>query len=148
MFSLVPFMYNDNSMSPVKSIFDAFDNSLFMNNFSPVTSAFNSFKVDLKDTGNAYELTADLPGVKKDDIKLDCDNGYLTISAKMDNTQNKTDEANNFVCQERYVGSVQRSFYVGDIDKANSTANYDNGVLKVTMPKAYPSQSSSHIDVD
>lgn len=148
MLSLVPFMYNDNSLSPVESLFDAFDNSLFMNNFSPLTTAFNSFKVDLQDKGNAYELTADLPGVKKENIKLDYDNGYVTVSANMDSTNEQKDDNNHFVCQERYTGSVQRSFYVGDIDKATSTASYDNGVLKLTMPKVNPSQSSSNIDID
>ena len=103
MFGLIPTFTNnlvsrDNSF---KSIFDVFNEPFFQNAFTPVNSMFNAFKVDVKDTDNAYELTAELPGVKKENIALDYQNGYLTIKATMQNEQNQNEE-NNYIHQERY----------------------------------------------
>ena len=108
---------------------------------------FNAFKVDVKDTDNAYELTAELPGVKKENIALDYQNGYLTIKATMQNEQNQNEE-NNYIHQERYYGTMQRSFYVGQIDKANAKAEYTDGVLKMTLPKLQPQSTTTQIDID
>ena len=132
MFGLIPtftnnLATNDNSF---KSIFDVFNEPFFQNAFAPVNSMFNAFKVDVKDTDNAYELTAELPGVKKENIE-----------------QNQNEES-NYIHQERYYGTMQRSFYVGQIDKANAKAEYTDGVLKMTLPKLQPQSTTTQIDID
>ena len=84
-------------------------------------SSFSSFKVDVKDMGATYELTAELPGVKKEEITLDYNQNYLTISANR-NEENETKE-NNYICRERHVGNVQSSFYLDNIDR-DKTVSY------------------------
>lgn len=149
MFNLIPTFTNNLTSSDnyFKSIFDVFNEPFFQNAFAPVNSMFNAFKVDVKDTDNAYELTAELPGVKKENIALDYQNGYLTIKATMQNEQNQN-EASNYIHQERYYGTMQRSFYVGQIDKANAKAEYTDGVLKMTLPKLQPQSTTTQIDID
>lgn len=154
MFGLVPFINNkslaqDNNFN---SLFDIFNEPFFSNfdkNFAPL-KGLDSFKVDVKDTGSAYELTAELPGVKKEDINLDYENGYLTIKAVMNQqVDNQNDEtAHKYVCRERYYGSVQRSFYVDEIDKANSSAEYKDGILKITLPKLTKEVVNTQINID
>ena len=150
MFGLIPtftnnLATNDNSF---KSIFDVFNEPFFQNAFAPVNSMFNAFKVDVKDTGDSYELTAELPGTKKEDIQLDYQNDYLTIKAVMNKETDNSDKQHNYICKERYYGTVQRSFYVGQIDKANAKAEYTDGVLKMTLPKLQPQSTTTQIDID
>ena len=150
MFGLVPFMFNNpanREENTFPSVFDVFNEAFFQNAFAPMQN-MNGFKVDVKDTGDSYELTAELPGTKKEDIQLDYQNDYLTIKAVMNKEQNNSDEAHNYICKERYYGTVQRSFYVGQIDKANAKAEYTDGVLKITLPKLNNVSSSSQIDID
>ncbi|WP_303691460.1 Hsp20/alpha crystallin family protein [Megamonas hypermegale] len=150
MFGLVPFMFNNpanREENTFPSVFDVFNEPFFQNAFAPMQN-MNGFKVDVKDTGDSYELTAELPGTKKEDIQLDYQNDYLTIKAVMNKEQNNSDEAHNYICKERYYGTVQRSFYVGQIDKANAKAEYTDGVLKITLPKLNNVSSSSQIDID
>ena len=150
MFGLVPFMFNNpanREENTFPSVFDVFNKPFFQNAFAPMQN-MNGFKVDVKDTGDSYELTAELPGTKKEDIQLDYQNDYLTIKAVMNKEQNNSDEAHNYICKERYYGTVQRSFYVGQIDKANAKAEYTDGVLKITLPKLNNVSSSSQIDID
>lgn len=96
-------------------------------------SMVSAFRTDVTDTGDAYRLDAELPGFKKEDIKLDVENDCLTISAerKLDNEDKKP----NFVKRERFYGSYQRSFDVSGINVDGIEAAYENGVLTLTMPK-------------
>ncbi len=93
-----------------------------------------NFKVDLKDDGDHYELTADLPGVKKDDVKISFEDGVLTVKAQMSQeTKNKNEKG--YLVQERSTGSMQRSFYLEDADESKGDAVFENGVLKLTLGK-------------
>ena len=87
----------------------------------------------MKETDEGYEVDVDLPGFSKDEIKLDLNNGYLTISTEKSlNKENK----GKMLRQERYVGTMQRSFYVGEaITEEDIRARYENGVLSLTIPK-------------
>lgn len=93
-----------------------------------------SFEVDVQESDQGYVLQANLPGVAKDNITLDVDNGYLTIGVRQDELRSE-DQA-NYICRERRHISSQRSFYVGNIDPADVTASYRDGVLEVKFPKA------------
>ena len=78
-------------------------------------------------------MTAELAGVKKENISLNYNNGYLTISAQKD--EETSEEKENYVRRERHVGSMSRSFYIDDIDETKISAEFKDGVLKVDLPK-------------
>ena len=163
MFGLVPFTFNpaNKEENKIPSIFDIFDEPFFQNTFSPVSSAVKSFSVDVKDKGDSYELTAELPGVKKENIALSYDNSYLTIKTTVDKKEEQpVKEANakdakddkkaseKYLRRERYYGEMQRSFYIDDIDEVNIKAAYKDGILTVTLPKAVKKETATTINVD
>lgn len=134
MFGLVPF--NNSKMlanDGFQSLFDVF-NEPFFNDFPMTSSSTGKFKVDVKDKGTDYELTAELPGLKKEEISLGYNNGYLTISTQKKEEQNE--EKENYIRRERHFGSMSRSFYIDDIDETKITAEFTDGILKVDLPKA------------
>ena len=78
----------------------------------------------------------DLPGFKKDEINVQLDNGYLTISASKGLDKDQKDEKGRYIRQERYAGAMQRSFYVGDaVSQEDIKAKYEDGILKLSVPK-------------
>lgn len=93
-------------------------------------------KTDVHETETDYEMDMDLPGFKKDQINVKLDDGYLTISASKDQDTEKKDRKGRIIRQERYAGSMQRSFYVGDQVKTEDVkAKFEDGVLKLCIPK-------------
>lgn len=130
MFELIPFdrrIRNVAAFDPFR-MFDEMDRRLM--NAAPAVSAF---RTDVIDTGDAFKLECELPGFKKDDIKIDIENDCLTISAER-STENK-DEKDNYVKRERYYGSFSRSFDVSGINVDGIEAAYTDGVLNLTLPK-------------
>ena len=100
--------------------------------------AKNLMKIDVKENDHDFEIFVDLPGFKKEDLKLDLTDGYITISA------NKTldeEDKKKYIRKERFYGSVSRSFYVGDsVKKEDIKAKFDNGVLTLSIPKVEPKE--------
>lgn len=93
-------------------------------------------KTDLKEDENGYELSVDLPGFKKDQIQLHLENGYLTIQAAKGLEQDEKDKNGRIVHQERYSGSMQRSYYIGEsLTEEDVKAKFEDGVLTLTFPK-------------
>ena len=93
-------------------------------------------KTDVKEKDDKYEVDVDLPGFKKDELHLDLNNGYLTISAEKGLDKDEEDKKGKYIRKERYVGSMSRSFYVGEgITEEDIKAKYENGILKLTIPK-------------
>ncbi|MCR5103727.1 MAG: Hsp20/alpha crystallin family protein [Eubacterium sp.] len=96
-------------------------------------------KTDVHEHDDKYELDIDLPGFKKDEIKLALENGYLSVSASKGLDKEKKDKKGRVIRQERYSGSMQRSFYVGEaVTKEDVKAKYEDGVLKLIIPKNEP----------
>ena len=92
-------------------------------------------KLDVKSSDGAFTVAAELPGVKKEDIKIDIDGNRVTISAevKKESEEKKGEEV---IRSERYYGAISRSFTLdADIDEARADAKYSDGVLKLTLPK-------------
>ena len=150
MFGLVPFAKNISKDDDFNSLFNIFDEPFFHNTLLPL-SATKSFKVDVKDLGSAYELTAELPGIKKENISLNYDKDYLTIKTTVDKEEKSDDTAKEtakYLRRERYYGEMQRSFYIGDIDSDNIKASYKDGVLTVTLPKTTKKETATTINVD
>ena len=96
-------------------------------------SVYDSFRTDVTDTGDSFKLEAELPGFKKDDIKIDIENDCLTISAERH--ENKDENRPNFVKRERMYGSYSRSFDVSGIDVDRISAAYTDGILTLELPK-------------
>ena len=99
----------------------------------------NMMKTDVRETDNTYEVDIDLPGFKKEDININYENGYLTISTSKGldkDEKDEKDEQGHYIRQERYVGNMSRSFYLGDIPKEDIKAKYEGGVLRLSVPKA------------
>lgn len=141
MFGLVPFVAR-NELGKEENVFDhlwnVFDEP-FMQGFRT-----DGFKVDVKDNGESYDLTAELPGLKKENISLTYENNYLTIATKSEQSNDEKDEQGNYVRRERSQSSMSRSFYIDNIDEARATAEYKDGLLFVHMPKAAVQKEVGH----
>ena len=93
------------------------------------------FKTDIIDKGKEYVLEAELPGFKKEDISVDVKDGYLTISATRNEEKDEKNEKGEYIRRERRYGSFSRSFDISQIDQAGISAGFENGVLKLVLPK-------------
>ena len=101
--------------------------------------AQNMMKTDIREKNDSYELDVDLPGFKKDEIKIQLKDGYLTLSAAKGLDKDEKDKKGNYIRRERYAGAMQRSFYVGDaVTQDEIRAKYEDGILKVSIPKKEP----------
>lgn len=135
MFDMIPFKRN-NSIKRGDDIFDTFFNNFLNDNMfypSNVSTFGNGFKVDLKEDENNYIIAADLPGINKENIDINFENNYLTISAKRQN--DIEDKTGNYVRRERRYGEFKRSFYIDNVDENTIDASFKDGELKVTLPK-------------
>ena len=123
---LMPSIFNDN-------LFDDFFD------FNYPTFRYDTtelMKTDIKEKGDSYILEMDLPGFKKDEIKVSLKDGYLTVSAAKGLDKDEKDKKGNYIRQERYAGAMSRSFYVGDdVTQEEIKAKYEDGILKLSIPK-------------
>ena len=93
-------------------------------------------KTDIKDLGDHYELEMDLPGFGKDDIQAELKEGYLTVSAEKNTSNDEKDEEGRYIRRERYSGKYQRSFFVGKhVTQEDIQASFKDGVLGISFPK-------------
>ena len=98
--------------------------------------ARNLMKTDVREVGDNYEMDVDLPGFKKDEVKLELKDGYLTISAAKGLDKDEQDKQGRYIRQERYTGQCSRSFYVGEGLKAEDVhAKFEDGILRLTLPR-------------
>ena len=125
MSSLVPFNRN-NSESNFFRIFSDDD-------FIPAAYYNYTFRSDVRETETAYILECELPGVERDDVTIDVDNGYLTITAH--SREEKEEQEGNYLRRERFAGSVRRTFNVSNTKTDEITAKLSDGVLVVNLPK-------------
>ena len=92
-------------------------------------------KTDIKEKTDKYLIGIELPGYQKENIKIDVEDGYLTVHAEI-NSDNEEKEEGKFVSRERYVGSCSRSFYVGnEVKSEDIKASFKNGILKIEVPR-------------
>ncbi len=123
---LMPSIFNDN-------LFDDF----FDFNYSTFRyDTTELMKTDIKETDNGYEVTMNLPGVKKEDVKAELKDGYLTIQASSNTSKDEKDNDGRYIRRERYAGTCSRSFYVGDaVTQEDIKAKFENGTLTLDIPK-------------
>ena len=106
---------------------------------------------DVKDTKDGYEMTMNLPGVKKEDIQAELKDGYLTINAVSNSNKDEKDKDGKYIRKERYSGAMSRSFYVGDeLKQEDIKAKYQDGILKLSVPKEEPKkvETTKHIAIE
>ena len=131
-------------LTPLNSIFGE---SLFDDIFGDFTrpaknlvrynaQAPSVMKTDIKESDAGYELEIDLPGYRKENVKAELKEGYLTISAESRQENSQKDDAGKYIRRERYYGTCSRSFYVGDeVTEQDIKARFEDGILKVAIPK-------------
>ena len=99
----------------------------------------NLMRTDIKENEEGFELDIEIPGYKKDDVKVQLKDGYLTVSASKESDEEVKDDQGKFLRRERYSGSMSRSFYVGeDTPEEEVKARFEDGVLKLAFPKEAP----------
>ena len=99
-------------------------------------NAKREMKTDVREKEDGYEIDMDLPGFKKDQVELSLENGYLTVTANKGFDKDEKDKQGRMIRQERYAGSMQRSFYVGDnMTEEDVKARFEDGVLHLNLPK-------------
>ena len=120
-------------MIPRRHNFDLFED-MFRDPFFDERES-RIMRTDIKEKGDKYIIDIDLPGYEKENIKIDVEDGYLTVHATIDSNKEEKEEG-KFVRKERYVGSCSRSFYVGeDVKEDDIKATFRNGILKLEVPK-------------
>lgn len=93
-------------------------------------------RTDVKETDDGYELSIDLPGVKKEDVRAELKNGYLTVNASANSSNDEKDNNGRYIRRERYSGTFSRSFYVGEkVTEEDIKAKFEDGTLKLDVPK-------------
>ena len=124
-----------------ESLFDnmfPFDEKFFTEKKDPLygKNVSRLMKTDVRETEKTYELDIDLPGFKKEDVKIQLKDGYLNIQATREEKKDEKDGKGKYVRRERYTGTCNRSFYIGkSIKHEDIHAKYDNGILHLTFPK-------------
>lgn len=134
MFGLTPYNRKNNELSARDDIFNlgrVFDD--FFNGFPAFLSGESPIKADIRETETEYIVDAEIPGVKKEDIKLDLRDDTLTIS--VEHNEEIKEERENYIRRERKSGSYGRSFYVENVRREGVTAKYVDGILTVALPK-------------
>ncbi|HOP66028.1 MAG TPA: Hsp20/alpha crystallin family protein [Bacilli bacterium] len=103
-------------------------------------------KCDIYEKDGKYHLEMDIPGFDKNDINVECENGYLTITASKN--QEKDDSTKKYIRKERSFNKYQRSFYIGDVDSKDIKADFKNGILNVIVPILDRKENKSKIEIN
>ena len=111
---------------------DLFDDSMFKVNNKHL------MKTDIKEDEKKYDIEIEMPGFKKEDIKISLNNSYLTVEANVEKKEEK-EEKKNYIYHERYYGSMSRSYYVGEnLKEEDISAKFENGILNLEIQKKEP----------
>lgn len=149
MAGLIPFNrgglgFRDRDFESFHNVLDDFFNDSFM----PVRRNLqqDTFKIDVKENEKEYAIEADMPGIAKDEINLELNEGRLTISVARE--KNSDEENADYIHRERYYSSMQRSIYLGDAAPDEGiAAKLENGILKISVPKKEKKVSSHKIEI-
>ncbi len=148
---MLPTLFRDNLFDDMFN-FDDFDKEMDRM-MRPLYGkhAQNVMKTDVRETENSYELDIDLPGFKKDEIKVELDNGYLSISASKGLDKDEENNKGKYIRRERYAGAMNRTFYIGNhLTQQDIKAKFEDGILKISVPKKDVQQvaANKHIAIE
>ncbi len=126
---LIPSIFGDR-------LFDDWMDDISFRDRLPEVHVSQLMKTDIREHDQGYELDIDLPGFKKEDLKAELKDGYLTIEAHTGHKEEEKGKDGKYIRRERYSGSCSRSFYVGeDITEEDIKAKFEDGILKLAIPK-------------
>lgn len=117
----------------------------FFDDFMPTKE--NTMKCDIYEKDGDYHIEMDVPGFDKNDIKIEAKKDSLTIIAEKSSENDDEDKQRNYVHRERTYGKYQRSFYLQDLDSEKINAEFNNGVLKITVPKKEETEDKKFIEI-
>lgn len=137
MFDLIPF---DRKQHDLFDYFDRFEKNFF----DGFGKDFSAFRTDIVEKDDKYVLQAELPGFQKEDIKVSIEGNNLTIRAEHNEEKEDKNDKKNFVRKERRYGSFARSFDITGIKADGISAQYQNGILELELPKEAPKKLESH----
>ena len=128
---LMPSIFGENLFDDWMDFsFPSFDRAFYESNTR------NMMKTDVKETDQGYELDIELPGYKKEDVRAQLKDGYLTVQAAKNMNIDEKNEQGAYIRRERYAGTMSRSFYVGDnVTEEDIHAKFEDGILKLSVPK-------------
>ena len=129
------------SLMPRSYFGDIFDD------FMPIKKE-EHMKCDIYEKDGNYHIEMDVPGFDKKDIKVEAKNDYLTISAEKSSEVNDEDKDKNYIHRERSYGKYERSFYLRDLDQDKISAEFNNGVLKIVIPKKEENEDIKYIEIN
>ena len=130
---LMPSIFGENLFD------DIFDGDFFRpaagsNRYSNANTTV--MKTDVRENQDSFDIDIDLPGYKKDDVKAELKDGYMTITAEKNDSNEEKDKKGNYIRRERFYGTCSRSFYVGDdVTEEDIKAKFEDGILKINVPK-------------
>lgn len=110
----------------------------------PYNTEKEYMKTDIFSHDNRYVIEVDLPGINKKDVRVDYDNGYLTISAAKKFLK---EDINNYLRRERFYGEIKRSFYIGIKNESDIKAIFKDGILEISFPKEEAGKNSKGISI-
>ena len=117
----------------------------FFDDFVPDNKMMN-MNCDIYEKEGKYNVVLDIPGFDKKDIKIDVENGYLTVKAYK--KEEHDDKDKHYIKRERVYGSFKRQFYIGDVDSNDIKAEFKDGTLKIVVPKVEENKSKKVIEID
>lgn len=136
----------NSGLSPV-NVFDSFFSDM-MPVVRGVGGAFTSFPIDIKENETAYTAEMNVPGFKKEDIDISLDNGIMTIKSEKEESSEQKEDG-KYIVKERSVSNLSRSFHVPEnVDVSKIEANMEDGVLKITLPKAEKKDTSTKVQIN
>ena len=117
----------------------------FLNDFEPEKKVMN-MNCDIYEKEGKYNIVMDIPGFDKKDVKIEVEDGYLTISAHK--SEKHDDKDKHYIKRERYFGSFKREFYIGDVNHKDIKAEFKDGTLKVIVPESPKKDNKKLIDIE
>jgi HSP20 family molecular chaperone IbpA len=119
-----------------ETLLDDFWGFPMRDNYMRTANTNGLMQTDVEEKGDGYEITMNLPGFKKEDVKGEIKDGYLTVTASTNTSNDEKDKNGKFIRRERYSGTCSRSFYVGEeVTENDIKAKFTDGVLKIAVPK-------------
>ena len=112
------------------------------------TPRSNDMKCDVYEKDGNYNIELDIPGYNKEDIKIECEDGILSVTAEKKNEYNEENEDKKYIRRERVYGKVTRTFSLSDIDEDAIKAEFKDGILKIAIPKSEKVESKKVIEIN
>ena len=115
--------------------------------WAPLENMDQVLKTDINETDDQYQVKVDVPGIDKQDVKLDYRDNVLSIKVQKDSFVDHEDQDQNIVMNERHTGTLQRQYMLPNVAADKITASQADGVLKITLPKTQPSANDGQIEI-